>query len=92
MNNLTYARAHAATTLLANALARLWTTKRRTLENCVELAAVLRYTNKKVRNWLDEVGFELTDGQIEDAYWKIEHRYRTLEERVEANKDADPNP
>lgn len=75
---LVYAKACAATTLLAGALARLWMRKRRTHENCVEVAAYLRYTNNRVRAWLDEVGCELTDGEIETAYLRIEEGFDLL--------------
>ncbi len=89
MNTLLYARAYAATTLLANALAKLWTKKSRTHEGCLELSAILRYTHLKIREWLEEVGCELTDAEIEDECWKLVYKSRTLEEKVEAAKDAD---
>ncbi len=86
---LIYARAHAATTLLANTLAHMWTRNRRSHEDCLEVAAMLRYTHMKIREWLEEVGCELTDSEIEDACWKLVYESRTFEERVRDSKDAD---
>lgn len=83
MGTLKYARAVASTTLLNNALADLWTKASRSHESCVKVSAYLLYTHAKIRDFLDEVGCELTAAEINEVYKEIEASHQRITERTD---------
>lgn len=81
-STLEYAKAKGATTLLDNALIRLWTKQERSRENCIRAAACLLYANVRITKLLESIGCKPTDEEVKEVYDDIVGHFDDLGKEV----------